>query len=159
MLRYYAIATALVLGIAILATAWANRDLIRIKIRGTDLRAPAKPYHDAPSTKRPGDFVGDAPWALSALPECLHQQATASGTVAFVRTQLPADATEVAPHTTMTYADCTISYTGDEALVTRGHDRFRIPPHARFYRSSQGLVLEFISNGRADMRVYTQTAR
>lgn len=157
MLRYYAIATALVLTVAVAATAYLNRDLIRIKIKGTDFSAPAKASHQGASTKKVEAFSGLASWALSALPECLTQQASSHGTATFVATQLPDDRVPVTPHSVLRYADCTIFYTGDEASVARGADRFSIPPHVRMYKSSKGLVVERIQGNFADMRIYTRS--
>ncbi|MEO9171077.1 MAG: hypothetical protein ABI282_07205, partial [Candidatus Baltobacteraceae bacterium] len=80
MLRYYAIATGLVLTIVVTVTAWTNRDLIAIKLGSTNLRVPpkaAEPLGIRGSSRVP--LSGDAPWALSALPDCLRQRAEATG--------------------------------------------------------------------------------
>ena len=158
MLRYYAIATVIVLVIATVATAWVGRDLIRIKMASVNVRATPKPVN--PNGALPANgraFVGDAPWALSALPECLIQREESRGTLAYVKAQLPAGAELIAPPATLHYGNCTILLTGDEALVRRGTDRFRIPPVARFYRIGTELALMRVVAGTADLRIYRRS--
>ena len=155
MLRYYLIATAIVLAIAVTATAWEARDLIRIRIGSTNLQVPAR--HEAPNGNGGGGggrLHGDAPWALSALPNCLHQTQETTGEIGFVRSHLPAGATLVEPPATLTYGPCTISVVGSEAYVTRGTDRLRIPPHVQFYRTSEQLALLRTIDGRGELRLY-----
>ena len=42
MLRYLLLSTVIVIGTAVVVTAWVNRDLIRIKIAAVYARVPAK---------------------------------------------------------------------------------------------------------------------
>lgn len=155
MLRYYAIATGLVLAIAVLVTAWSNRELIRIKISGTNLHVPpksgeAQPFRGASSAA----LRGDAPWALSALPECLRQRSEATGPRAFVLAHVPPGMTVVAPGSNLVYSACTISVGDGEAYVTRGPDRLRIPPHVQFYRAPGVLALVRSSGSVYELRIY-----
>lgn len=132
-----------------------NRDLIRIKIASVYASAPPKP---APSdTNRGGSEAGmrgDAPWALSALPECLVQMSETTGPASYTLPHLPGGSVLVAAPATLHYADCTISVAGDEAFVSRGADRFRIPPKIRFYRTAQTLSLLRVEGGGTELRVY-----
>lgn len=155
MLRYYAIATGLVLVIAVFVTAWSNRELIRIQISGTNLHVPpksgeAQEFHGTST----GALRGDAPWALSALPECLRQRSEATGPRAFVLARVPADVTPVAAGSNLNYGACTISVGNGEAYVTRGPDRLRIPPHVQFYRAPGVLALLRSGGSVYELRIY-----
>jgi len=148
----------IVFGVAVLSTAWIDRDLIRIKI--ASVYAPALPKKgETQAGPRPNvPFRGDAPWALSALPFCLTQLSARTGPLAYVSAHLPAGATEVVPPATLSYGNCTIFVRGDEAYVRRGEDRFRIPPDVRFYRSHGVLaVLRTSAKGGHELRVYVPT--
>jgi hypothetical protein len=155
LLRYYLIATAIVLTIAVAATAWQYRDLIRIRISSTTL--PAPPRREPPNRNGGvggGSLHGDAPWALSALPDCLRQTEESTGSLAYVRSHLPAGATAIVPPATLTYGPCTISVADGEAYVSRGTDRLRIPPHVQFYRKGAVLALLRTSDGFGELRLY-----
>jgi hypothetical protein len=149
------LSAAIVLGGAVLATAWANRDLIRIKIGSVYARVPAKPGGSgAPEQARSAALRGDAPWALSALPECLSQVSESSGPAAYVRSRLPHGAAAIVPPATLVYGDCTITIAGDQAYVRRGDDRLHIPPRVQFYRASGLLALLREDSHGAQLRVY-----
>ncbi|MBV8148459.1 MAG: hypothetical protein JO092_05150 [Candidatus Eremiobacteraeota bacterium] len=155
MVRYLLISTAIVLTIAVTVASWTNRDLIRIKIASVYARVPPKPgpsNHVQASNGVP--LSGDAPWALSALPECLIQLSETTGPSHYVLAHLPSGAAPVTPPATLTYADCTISVVDDEAIVTRGADRFRIPPRVRFYRTGATLALLQVESNGMQLRVY-----
>ena len=164
MLRYYVIATCIVLTIAVLATAWSNRDRIRATVspQGT-------PAHYTPASTPHGGFEGeggtggapvrgDAPWALSALPDCLIQQSEATGTLAYVQSKMPKGATVVSSGTILRYGPCTIFVRDGEAVVSRGDDRLRIPPHVTLYRAGNALALLRASGSRGELRVYSSPA-
>ncbi len=154
MIRYYAIAVVLVMSAAVLATAWVNRDLIRIKIASVYAPAPPKPLDSTGGPRTAVPFRGDAPWALSALPGCVTQVLARTGPRAYVLEGLPSGATPVVGRATLSYGDCTISVGGDEAYVTRGPDRFHIPPHVQFYTAPGALaVLRADAKGN-ELRVY-----
>lgn len=160
MLKYLALSTAIVVGIAIGVAAWVNRDLIRIKIASVYLHVPPKPGA-APSHE--GGSVpalrGDAPWALSALPECLIQTSESSGPLTYVRAHLPHGAVPIVPPATLVYGNCSIRITGSEAYVLRGPDRLRIPPRAQFYRAEGLLALIRETPQGAELRVYEPAKR
>lgn len=160
MLRYLLLSAAIVFGIAIVVAAWVNRDLIRIKIASVYARVPQKAGAAGPRARHPdGALNGDAPWALSALPECLTQTSKSSGGAGYVRSQLPAGAVPIVPPATLVYGDCSIRIAGEEAYVRRGADSFRIPPRAHFYRAGGILVLIRDSAEGSDLRVYQPVQR
>jgi hypothetical protein len=154
--RYYAIATAIVLFVALLATAWVQRDLIRLKIASVTVKVPPKAGPSNAPLGRASEppFRGDAPWALSALPECLLQVQETRGKPAYVRAHFPAGMAPIAPPATLVYADCTISIAGDAADVRRGPDRFRIPPHVTFYSGNGQIAVLRDDRVGMDLRVY-----
>lgn len=158
MLRYFVIAGIIVLTVAVVATAWVGRNLIRIKIASVEVRATPKsapPNGRATPNGRP--FIGDAPWALSALPECLIQRQASHGTLAYALAHLPTNAQIIRPPATLRFGDCTISLIHDEAYVKRGPDRFRIPPSARFYAVGTGLALLRVVGKTAELRIYQRS--
>lgn len=144
-----------------LATAWSTRE------RSTPAPAPsAEPMRGSPASsphagfeaqdgKAGGALRGDAPWALSALPDCLIQRSQATGPLAFVRSKLPAGATVVPPGSVLHYGPCTISVRDGEAIVSRGPDVLRIPPRATLYRTAQKLALLRTSGNHGDLRIYS----
>jgi hypothetical protein len=160
LLKYLAISSVLVLGIAVAVAAWVNRDSIRIKIASVYARVAPKPAAALhPTGNASAGFSGDAPWALSALPECLSQVSKSSGSADYVSGRIPAGALRVAPPARLKYGDCTIVLAGNEAVVSRGSDRFRIPPEARFYRKAGLLAVVRESDGSVELRVYQPVRR
>ncbi len=160
MMRYLMLSAAIVVGAAVLVAGWVNRDLIRIRI--ASVYAPVSPKPGAANRLAPGGaaaLAGDAPWALSALPECLTQVSESDGSPAYIRSRLPPGAVRVVPPATLTYGDCSIRITGDEAYVSRGIDRLRIPPHADFYRANGVLALIRNTPQGAQLRVYVPAQR
>jgi hypothetical protein len=158
--RYLLISTAIVLAIAVTVAGWTNRDLIRIKLASIYARVPPKAAPPNPNETSNGvPLRGDAPWALSALPECLIQTSETTGPPRYVLAHLPSGATAITPPATLTYADCTISIADDEATVTRGADRFRIPPPVRFYRTGATLALLHVESGGMELRVYQPSTK
>jgi hypothetical protein len=158
-LRYLALSTVIVFGVAIVVAAWMNRDLIRIKLSSVYVRVPAKAGASSAAGSGGAPLRGDAPWALSALPECLLQTSESSGSYRYVEAHLPPGATPVAAPATLVYGDCRISVAGDEAYVRRGEDRFRIPPRVRFFRAADLLVLLRETPRSAELRVYQPVKR
>ncbi len=156
MLRYFVLATVIVVGSAMAIAGWINRDALRIKI--ASVYAPVPPKPETATTTGRGAAVGlygDAPWALSALPECLIQTSETTGSRSYVLAHLPAGAVALPAPATLKFGDCTISLAGDEAYVRRATDRFRIPPRVRFFRAPGALALfrEDASGGN-ELRVY-----
>ncbi|HZY98570.1 MAG TPA: hypothetical protein VFE36_03270 [Candidatus Baltobacteraceae bacterium] len=155
MIRYLALSSIIVFTVAVVVAGWTNRDLIRIKI--ASVYAPVSPKPVPPNPREsgsPAGLKGDAPWALSALPECLVQMSETTGPPAYTAAHLPPGSVQVQPPASLKYGDCTISVTGDEAFVSRGTDRFRIPPKVRFYRTPQLLALLRVEGGGSELRVY-----
>jgi hypothetical protein len=153
--RYLALSTIIVVGIAILVAGWTNRDLIRIKLASVYAHVPAKA--GAGSLLEGASVAplhGDAPWALSALPECLIQTSESTGPPAYVRAHLPPGAVPIVPPATLVYGDCDITIAGDEAYVRRGADRLRIPPSVEFYRAPGLLALLRRSREGVELRIY-----
>jgi hypothetical protein len=159
-LRYLVLSTVIVVGAAVLATAWANRDLIRIKIAGSHLHGGAMGLAaGAVQPGSPAPLSGDAPWALSALPECLAQVSESRGSRRYVWAHLPAGAAPIRPPAVLIYGDCTITVAGDAAYVQRGADRLRIPPPVQFYRAAGELALIRQTKGRFELRLYQPVER
>jgi hypothetical protein len=147
--------TVIVLTIGVVVAAWVNRDLIRIKMASVYARVAPKP--GASSSVAIGAVAplsGDAPWALSALPECLTQLSKSSGSTRYVIAHLPKNAVRIAPPARLAFGDCTIAIDGREAFVRRGGDRFRIPPSVQFYRAGAELVMLRAAAGSVELRVY-----
>jgi hypothetical protein len=147
--------TAIVLGVGVVVAAWVNRDLIRIKIASAYARVPPKP--GASSRVSAGGVApmsGDAPWVLSALPECLTQVSKSSGSKRYVRAHLPRSAVRIVPPARLSYGNCTIAIDGDEAIVRRGTDRFRIPPSVQFYRTQGEVAMMRETAASVELRVY-----
>lgn len=147
------------LAVAVAVTAWQARDLIRIRIGSTNLRANV--HRDAPNgngTDGRSELRGDAPWALSALPGCLRQTQETRGELDYVRAHLPAGARAIMPPATLTYGTCTISVVGVEAYVRRGSDRLRIPPRVQFYQAGDTLALLRTTDGYGELRLYVPSS-
>jgi hypothetical protein len=154
MLRYFLLSAVIVFAIAATVAAWVNRDLIRIKIASVYAHVPAKPGRATQLEGSAAPLGGDAPWALSALPECLIQRSKSMGPFSYVRAHLPAGARPIVPPATLVYGDCSISIAGDEAFVRRGDDRLRIPPRVQFYRAEGLLALLRETPTGAELRIY-----
>jgi hypothetical protein len=146
--------------VAITVAGWVNRDLIRIRIASVYARVAVKPgaaNGKIQATAAP--LTGDAPWALSALPECLSQTSESNGTWEYVRAHLPAASVPIRPPATLQYGDCSVTITGDEAYVRRGSDRLRIPPSVQFYRAHDLLVMIRRTPQTVELRVYEPAQR
>ncbi len=145
------------LAIAVGAAAFANRDLLRIKIASVYVKV--QPKLSAPETPPPltpgGESFGDAPWALSALPECLTQISLTRGPRAYVLQHVPPGMLPVKAPAQLKYADCTIRVGSGDARVTRGGDRFHIPANVRFFVKAGALSLLRTKGAFAELRTYT----
>jgi hypothetical protein len=134
---------------------YVNREKLAIKIKSVFVPVPPKPAQAGAEGRSAGSFRGDAPWALSALPECFDQTSKSTApALGYVLQHLPAGASMVRPPATLRYADCTLHVTGDQVLVDRGSDRLRIPPQSRIYTAPGTLALLRGSNGGYELRVY-----
>jgi hypothetical protein len=154
MLRYLALATVLVLATAIVVAGWGLRDRLRINVGEGHGRGGAPNPQASTTPPPPSTLAGDAPWALSALPECFEQLSVDTGPRAFLLRHLPAGSVRVAPPARLEFADCTISAIRDEVYVRRGGDAFRIPPPATLYHSPGRLSLLRATGGGGELRVY-----
>lgn len=156
MLRYVAIATVLVLAVAIVVGAWWAR-------------MPHKPLQVASVTASPAGPRGassengnrvampavvSADWALSAAPDCLDELSIARGSVAFVRKYLPNGARELPAGTTLHYGDCTLRYDGRAATLLRGKDRLTVPAPSTLYADGNRLYLLHREPVGAQLRAY-----
>jgi hypothetical protein len=155
-MRYLGIATLIVIGLLVLLTklpresAGSNGD-----VRYSSSSATPGPAQNADRPAAPpGPVSGDAPWALSALPECFHQVSQRSGTPEFARAEFPRGARLVAPGLRLRVADCTLDVARDSAVVVRGENRFVVPPAARFFVAGSHVVLDRTAGGRVEVRVY-----
>lgn len=138
MLRYFVIATVLVVGIFVAVAAYHEYRL-HIVVRGGRATMPPRASSSAlPNARLARGLRGPAPWALSALPECLEQTQEWKGQLSFVRAHLPRGARAVAPWTVLHYGDCSVFVSHDQALVHRGQDWLSIPPVAHLYTFAAG---------------------
>lgn len=142
--------------VAIAATAYVNRDLIRIKIASVYAPVTPKPVSGTPSMRRhAGNFAGDAPWALSALPECLSQTSVTRGHLAYVRAHVPPGVQPVVAPASLRYGDCTIRISEQTADVLRGYDRFHIPARVQFFTAPGVLAVLRTQDDTAELRTYS----
>lgn len=163
MVRYFVAATIIVVTVVAIVTAWGSRDRIRSSF--SQSTSPPERYSasptphggfEAPQSEGRAPVRGDAPWALSALPDCLIQESESSGQLAYVRSKLPQNARIVPSGSILHYGPCTISVGDGEAVVSRGSDVLRIPPRVILYRADQKLALLRITGGNGDLRIYTK---
>ncbi len=148
------IATALVVAVAaIVARLPSASRPERASTYASSARAtPGIGQHDeAHATALP--VTGDAPWALSALPECFRQLREVSGTSAYVRARTPQDVRRLDPGTTIAVADCRLLVGANDATVTRGENLLRIPGARLFVRGDR-LVLVTREDARLTLRMY-----
>lgn len=162
MIRYFAVATAIVLaGIFV---------LLALGRHTTGPESSPEPYGTgvAPSAPPPGPgstslatgaaLEGDAPWALSALPECFRQKRAIGGPLAYVRAHeagLERAAWKRVRNVRLATADCRLDVGERSAVVVRSGDtRLRVPPDARFYVWDRDLVIDRYANGAESVRVY-----
>jgi hypothetical protein len=155
LIRYFVVATAIVLAVAILATAWQYRDEIAVRVRLTSAPTAANGGVGGGTSGDREPFQGQGAWALSAVPDCLRQKSQSRGSIAYVRSKMPAGAVEVPPGDALHYGPCTIFVSGGEVVVARGQDRLAVPPHATLYRADGLLVLLRTSGASGDLRVYS----
>ncbi|MGZ3497017.1 MAG: hypothetical protein ACXVAM_09895 [Vulcanimicrobiaceae bacterium] len=142
--------------LAIAAAAYVNRDLIRIKIASVYAPVTPKPVSETPSARAHGGrFEGDAPWALSALPECLLQTSVTRGHLAYVRAHVPRSVQPLAVPASLHYGDCTIRVSEQSAEVLRGNDRFHIPGRVQFFTAPGVLAVLRAHDDVAELRTYS----
>lgn len=164
MLRYFVVAAVLVIGTAVVVTAYHHYELHVVVRGGRGKMAPRAQPSVRPEPRRLRGLRGPAPWALSALPECMLQTQEWSGTLSTVRPHVPHGAQEVTTWSALRYGDCTIYVSHDQAVVHRGEDWLVIPPVAHLYtyaihggaRDGVALLRTSCTNGRCStvLRVY-----
>jgi hypothetical protein len=155
MLRYFALATVIVVGTLVIAANFA-RSRTDIEVGGgpRSTATPSAPRPEASGTFPPPGVHGEAPWALSALPECFEQEEEAHGPLAFVRAHLPAKMQAVAAPSHLETADCALRILAHSVLVERGTERLVITPDARLYTDGRRFALLRRSGKTADLRIY-----
>jgi hypothetical protein len=154
--KYFVIATIIVVTlVAAVATWWMrqpHKPLEVASVNTTMAPRPDRPLDGGVTSSRP--FIGDAAWALSALPECVQQVRFVHGPRDYVLGRIPAGAVPIAAPATLAYRDCTIEIGDSSALVRRGNDRLRIPPVVHFYRSGVQLLMLRLTGSTAQLRFY-----
>jgi hypothetical protein len=143
--------------------AYSNRENLAIKIKSVFVKVPPKAAQtEPPSQRKAPAFTGDAPWALSALPECFAQVSKSTGPdLSYILAHLPKGSQMVRPPEDLYYADCVLRIRGDAVYVQRGSDRMRIPPATRVYVNYQDQKLAVLrgAQGAYELRVYETPAR
>jgi hypothetical protein len=156
MLRYYVIATLIVVAFGSVVFAHrfaANGWKIHADATGPPSAAHGNSNEGFVATPAPF-FVGQGPWALSALPACFVQQSSKEGPSPLLHDDVPQAALRIAPGTTLHRANCTVLVRAHDVWVYRGRDRLRVPPEAHLYNGPQGLTLVYEHAGRTEVRVY-----
>lgn len=142
-----------------IAGIYANRENLAIRIKSVFVPVPPKAAQSPPPSKRTSTaFVGDAPWALSALPECFTQTSKSTGPLNYVLANLPSGASMLRPGASMDVANCHVAIEGDSVIVSRGSDRMRIPAPARVYEAHGTTALLRGARGGYELRVYRNVA-
>lgn len=155
MLRFYVIATAIVVGALLVALRFERpgRPLEVAPVRSTGSPSAARPQ--GRSTLVPLDVNGNAPWALSALPECFEQVFSARGKADYLRAQLPGGAVPVTGRAELLSADCRLEIAPGVASVERRGERLVIPPPVQFYRWPARIgFVRMAEKGGGELRVY-----
>ena len=160
MLRYFAIATILVVGAIVIAAHFAgsSKPLGVASVRATGTPSAPRTEPTAMPAHAAG-VVGNAPWALSALPECFVQDLVAHGTFAFARSKLPAAMQPISAGYRLRSVDCILHVRAHSGVVDRGTERLVIPPDSRFFWSSSQLALLRKTGSLGELRLYHTSDR
>ena len=124
-------------------------------MRYSSSQATPGPAQGEEVLQTPPPLRGSAPWALSALPECFHQDTLRSGTPAFARKKFPAGAVLVPSGVRLVVADCRLEVLARSAVVVRGDNHLIVPPVTRFYVAGKNLILDRVDGAHEDVRTYT----
>jgi hypothetical protein len=141
MLRYYLISAGLVLFLGIVAGAFhrgVGPELRIASVQSTS--SPSPPRSQGASRRTPSPVTGDAPWAMSAVPECFRQRREVQGPTEFVRARIPTGARVVPPGTTIASGDCELVVGEGSLELRRGSESLRVPPTATLYALSGGDI-------------------
>ncbi|MBV8720913.1 MAG: hypothetical protein JO277_02110 [Candidatus Eremiobacteraeota bacterium] len=154
MWRFY-LAAALLVAVFIFAVTLRQAGPPDVRISATASGTPSASRTQGPQSGASGNVAlrADAPWALSALPDCARQHLEARGTAAHVQAMIPKNARAVRGH--LDAGPCALDVTEDGIEVTRGHDRLRIPPPARLLYADDRYYLYEEERKGAVLRVYS----
>lgn len=158
MLRYYAIATVIVvlIGATVVSQHW-----LRGEVKIGSVQVPASPRPDADgggkatANDRGVRFEGRG--ALSTLPDCFKQTGLYRGPRAFVDAHVPTHGATLAPNTVLHINACTLTVGSDDVTVTRGADRVRVPPRSHLARIAGGFLLTTVDGAHEEARSYRIT--
>ncbi|HEY1728850.1 MAG TPA: hypothetical protein VGG22_10785 [Candidatus Baltobacteraceae bacterium] len=153
MWRFFAAATVLVAAFVFAVTLRKmSPPNLRVSAPATGTPSAARAQSNQ-AAARSTSLGGDAPWALSALPDCARQHSEDHGSTASVRAKIPASATVV--DGTVHAGPCTIEIGAHGILVQRGSDRLRIPPPASLLHWDDRYYLYEEDRKGAVLRVYS----
>lgn len=157
MWRYFALATAIVLAVFAIVAALPHAP-------GPDRQSRYSPGGQTPGPAQRDDrsgtplpVSGEAPWALSALPECFRQISVARGSAAFVRAKIPRGAFRVPIGARFVSGDCRIWVRAGGANVERGANHLHIPTPLGVYVAERQLLLESDDGERGIVRTYVRS--
>ncbi len=154
MLPYYLYATILVVGALIVGGLFNRTHKPGDAVYGQATGTPSAPQpHPSPSGT-PLGVHGNAPWALSALPECFVQLKKVRGPYAFVGARLPRTMRRIPAGYALKVADCTLHVGARLGVVDRGTEHLVIPPDARFYSATTHVGLLRRTGNFAELRLY-----
>ena len=156
MLRYYLIATVIVvaIGTALLGHRLASLRDFDVRGRPNPSMTPTVTRGDDAQASAAKNFRGDGPWVLSALPGCFVQMSSIAGPTSQLAHLIPPEGTRIRPAATLRRGNCTLVVGEHDVWVFRAGDRLRIPPEARLYDAPAGLTLVYERDGRMEIRVY-----
>jgi hypothetical protein len=150
-LRYYVLSTFIVCAGILIGALFVHGGSVAIKVASVYASVAPKPVNQGVLTGTAPPFSGEAPWALSALPECFRQRSEITGPRAFVLAHLPAG---VAIRSAVLHAhDCTVTIDASRAVVTRGTDRLLLA-QSTFYRIGADLGVLHRDGRFAEFRRY-----
>ena len=138
--------------LVVLRFEWKSHALDVAPVQSTGSPGASRPQ--GRSTFVPPDVKGNAPWALSALPECFEQVLAAHGPPAYVLAQLPPGSEIVRGRALLRNADCRLEIGPGIATVERGTERLVIPPKTQFYRWPDRIGFVRRSAQGTELRVY-----
>ena len=138
-----------------IVASYVNRESLRLKIASVYASVPPKAAQaNPPESNSTRNLSIVAPWALSALPECLRQTFEATGSHAYVAAHLPAGYALQPSGTILQYSDCIITTRGKDVLVRRGKDRFSVSAPSELFRKGSSIALIHDAGARAVLRIY-----
>ncbi len=164
MTRYYAIATVLVVLFVGIVVGFGQAGR-RLDVRSPDVEHPGSPSRPraaaalaSGATAEP--FDADAPWALSALPECYAQIGSLRDFPDVVRRHVPRVAEPLPAGSTLRTGTCALDVGPRGLTIRRGPDRFRVGGVQRFFLTrdpahGEVLVLLRQGDGLPELRRYT----